>query len=320
MWERQRWEDAENLPPVPRQLSITEISTPTLATEKGSSTQYSWKCRAGDIHDLLSFWYGALASVTGPHNLGFHPWFKEGRGSGHLEAFFTDCAPGRKREEGGTYSRRTTLRHYDSAETSTSQPIRVATLMPHRQGPSWAVGSQWRPPGGRADRRTASSPDTPHPTQAPFPGHSGLPRPHPGWAEPGATSRGPQLCLPWSSQPPPQTPGSGAETVKRPKTLLEPLWAQAGAADAKLADLRLAQPEAAPPELFESGSNRRRPRGAGQGRGRQNWKRAHARSHRRGLCRGRGVLGDSSGQSSRRGIHRLVGSSVLSALEKGSIG
>lgn len=52
--------------------------------------------------------------------------------------------------------------------------------------------------------------------------------------------------------------------MKRPKTLLEPLWAQAGAADVKLADLRLAQPEAAaPPELFESGKQQE----AAEGRG-----------------------------------------------------
>ena len=41
--------------------------------------------------------YGAnLASVTSPHNLGFHPYSKEVRSLGHLEEVLTNCAPGRK--------------------------------------------------------------------------------------------------------------------------------------------------------------------------------------------------------------------------------
>lgn len=174
-------------------------------------------------------------------------------------------------------------------------------------------------PSGRKGRQTAGVVLTPHTRPKPrFPvtqGSRGLTQAERS-REP--TSRDPQLGLPWSSQPPPQTPGSGAETVERPETLFEPLWAQAGAADVKLADLRLAQPEAAaPPELLESGKQQEAAEGR-RGAGRTGNVRMRGATGED--CVGREVLAGSSGQSSRREFTGWLEAPSLSALEKGSRG
>lgn len=105
--------------------------------------------------------------------------------------------------------------------------------------------------------------------------------------------------------------------MKRPKTLFEPLWAQAGAADVKLSGLRLAQTEAAaPPELLGSGKQQEAAEGRG-GAGRTG--NVRVRGDTGDDCAGREVLGDLSGQSSRREFTGWLETPSLSALEKGSI-
>ena len=227
-------------------LSITKISTLHLELRGDPTRSVPGSAGLATVTTCFPFGYGVnLASVTSPHNLGFHPYSKEVRSLGHLEVF-TNCAPGRKgkKEENIASEQRC-----DIMIPQRHQHHNPSTLIPHKE-PGWAVGSQWRPPVGRADGRRQVLTPRPRPTPRFLvtQGSRGLIQAERS-REP--SSEDPRLCLPWSSQPPPQTPGSGAETVKRTKTLFEPLWAQAGAADVELAGLRLAQTEAtAPPELW----------------------------------------------------------------------
>ena len=228
-------------------LSITKISTLHLELRGDPTRSVPGSAGLATVTTCFPFGYGVnLASVTSPHNLGFHPYSKEVRSLGHLEVF-TNCAPGRKgkKEENIASEQRC-----DIMIPQRHQHHNPSTLMPHRQGAELGGGKPVAP-SGRKGRRTASSPDTPPPPHPRFlvtQGSRGLTQ---AGRSREPSSEDPRLCLPWSSQPPPQTPGSGAETVKRTKTLFEPLWAQAGAADVELAGLRLAQTEAAsPPELW----------------------------------------------------------------------
>lgn len=160
--------------------------------EKGSYKEYSWKCRLATFTTCFPFGCEAdLASVRGPHILGFHPDSKEVRTLGHLGASFTNCAPGRKGKKEEDMAAGTTLRYYDPADTPyiTTHPSRHSDA-PRAKKPSWAVGCPGRPPG-RKDKPThgpKSDSPPPHPR---FPVTSNLPRPHPDRAKQGAHFRGP---------------------------------------------------------------------------------------------------------------------------------
>ena len=163
-------------------LSITKISTLHLELRGDPTRSVPGSAGLATVTTCFPFGYGVnLASVTSPHNLGFHPYSKEVRSLGHLEVF-TNCAPGRKgkKEENIASEQRC-----DIMIPQRHQHHNPSTLMPHRQGAELGGGKPVAP-SGRKGRRTASSPDTPPPPHPPFPGHSGLPRPHPGWAEQGA--------------------------------------------------------------------------------------------------------------------------------------
>ena len=199
-------------------LSITKISTLHLELRGDPTRSNPGSAGLATVTTCFPFGYGAnLASVTSPHNLGFHPYSKEVRSLGHLEVFFTNCAPGRKgkKEENIASEQRC-----DIMIPQRHQHHNPSTLMPHRQGAELGGGKPVAP-SGRKGRRTASSPDTPPPSPVSWSLRRGLIQ--------AERSREPSwLCLPWSSQPPPQTPGSGAETKKRPKTPPEIPWAQWG--------------------------------------------------------------------------------------------
>lgn len=141
-------------------LSITKISTLHLELRGDPTRSVPGSAGLATVTTCFPFGYGVnLASVTSPHNLGFHPYSKEVRSLGHLEVF-TNCAPGRKgkKEENIASEQRC-----DIMIPQRHQHHNPSTLIPHKE-PGWAVGSQWRPPVGRADGRRQVLTPRPRPT------------------------------------------------------------------------------------------------------------------------------------------------------------
>ena len=115
----------------------------------------------------------------------------------------------RTRRKGKEMATGTTPRQRHTSETTLhrnpSESPLSCTLMPRsRNGP---VGCPGHPPG-RKDKPPASARPLTFP---PCPCHLGAPR---LLGLSGTERRGPRLCLPWSSQPPPRTPGAGAEALR----------------------------------------------------------------------------------------------------------
>ena len=166
MWETQRWEDAENLPPVPRRWASLRFLLLHLQLRRDPTRSIPGSAGLATFTTCFPSEYGAnLASVTGPHNLGFHPYSKEVRGSDHLEAFFTDCAPGRK---GKKEEHRAAEQHCDMIpQRHQHHNPSESPLWCLRQGAELSSGKPVAP-SGRKGRQTAGVKSW-HPTPDPSP-------------------------------------------------------------------------------------------------------------------------------------------------------
>lgn len=106
----------------------------------------------------------------------------------------------RKRRKGKEMATGTTPRQRHTSETTLHRNPSESPLSGQEAGTDQCPGRKDKPP--------ASARPLPFP---PCPCHLGAPR---LLALSGTERRGPRLCLPWSSQPPPRTPGSGAEALR----------------------------------------------------------------------------------------------------------
>lgn len=177
------------------------------------------------------------------------------------------------------------------------------------------MGSQWRPPVGRADRRTASSPDTPPPP--PVSRSLRAPAASPRLSGAGSPPTGTHGSV-YFDHPNPHHKHPVPEQRLRSSQRHGPKFRghSGGGADVEVAGLKLMLTEAAPaPELLGPGAGQE----AAYGRGGQNWERARARSRRRALLVGWELVWDFGGQSSRREFTGWLETQSLSALEKGSV-